>query len=160
MTDDFSERAAAVERMLKAPTSAFVLVTSAQAAAIDEAIWFRRTLEEGGLPFAGVIVNRYHHDVIADGASANLGSELRGHLAAGLSDRVAANFEDYHRLAGRDRRNVARLVSELGNVGEQGLILVPQLDGDVHDVDGLKRVRRYLFASAAERADLITELVA
>jgi len=44
------KRAAAVEQMLKAPTSAFVLVTSAQAPAIDEALWFRRTLGEGGLP--------------------------------------------------------------------------------------------------------------
>jgi anion-transporting ArsA/GET3 family ATPase len=160
MTDDFSERAAEVERMLKAPTSAFVLVTSAQAAAIDEAIWFRRTLQEGGLPFAGVIVNRYHHDVIPDGAAKDLVSDLREHLPAGLAGRVAANFEDYHRLAGRDRRNVARLVSELGDLGDRGLILVPQLDDDVHDVAGLERVRRYLFATDDERAELIAALVA
>ena len=160
MTDDFSERAAEVERMLKAPTTAFVLVTSAQAAAIDEAVWFRRTLQEGGLPFAGVIVNRYHHDLIADGAATDLVSELREHLSAGLAGRVAANFDDYHRLAGRDRRNVARLVSELGDLGDRGLILVPQLDDDVHDVEGLERVRRYLFATDAERAEMISALVA
>ena len=67
MTEDFSERAAQVEKLLRAPTTAFVLVTSAQPAAIDEAVWFRRTLGEGGLPFAGVIVNRVHHDLLADG---------------------------------------------------------------------------------------------
>ena len=72
MTEDFSERAAAVEQMLKAPTSAFVLVTSAQAPAIDEAIWFRRTLQESGLPFAGVIVNRVHHDLLGDAAPADV----------------------------------------------------------------------------------------
>ena len=36
------------------------------APAIDEAIWFRRTLIEGGLPFAGVIVNRVHHDMLGE----------------------------------------------------------------------------------------------
>jgi anion-transporting ArsA/GET3 family ATPase len=159
MTDDFSERAAAVEQMLKAPTSAFVLVTSASAPAIDEAIWFRRTLQEGGLPFAGVIVNRYHHDVIADAAPADLTGALRAQLPAGLAARVAANFEDYHLLARRDRRNVARLVAELGDEGEH-LILVPHLDDDVHDIEGLAGVQRYLFASDAERDLLISALVA
>src|SRR5947209_18064309 len=46
MTEDFSRRAAQVEQMLKAPSTAFLLVTSAQRESIDEAIWFRRTLEE------------------------------------------------------------------------------------------------------------------
>jgi anion-transporting ArsA/GET3 family ATPase len=159
MTEDFSERAAAVEKMLKAPTSAFVLVTSASAPAIDEAIWFRRTLQQGGLPFAGVIVNRYHHDVIGEAAPADLTDALRERLPAGLAARVAANFDDYHLLARRDRRNVARLVSELGDEGGH-LILVPHLDDDVHDIAGLERVRRYLFASDAEREVLISELVA
>jgi anion-transporting ArsA/GET3 family ATPase len=162
MTDDFSERAAAVERMLKAHTSAFVLVTSAQAAAIDEAIWFRRTLQEGGLPFAGVIVNRYHHDVVGDADPAEVTASLRGPLGDGLAARVAANFADYHLLARRDQRNVERLASELGGEAgaERGLILVPHLDDDVHDIDGLARVRRYLFASEDERRALIAELVA
>ena len=62
MTNDFSLRAARVEQMLRAETTAFVLVTSAQREPIDEAIWFRRTLEKSGLPFSGVIVNRVHHD--------------------------------------------------------------------------------------------------
>jgi anion-transporting ArsA/GET3 family ATPase len=162
MTDDFSERAAAVEQMLKAPTSAFVLVTSAQAPAIDEAIWFRRTLQEGGLPFAGVIVNRYHHDVIGEADPQELAAALREHLSAALTARVADNFADYHLLARRDRRNVERLTAELaGGAGaDRGLILVPHLDDDVHDIDGLERVRRYLFATESERRALISELVA
>ncbi len=77
MTNDFSERARAVEQMLRAPTTAFVLVTSAQQAAIDEAIWFRRTLQEGGLPFAGVIVNRVHHDVLGDAEPEDLRGRAR-----------------------------------------------------------------------------------
>ena len=60
MTDEFNARAKRVERLLHAPETAFLLVTSAETRPIDEAIWFRETLRESGLPFAGAIVNRVH----------------------------------------------------------------------------------------------------
>ena len=66
MTEEFSARAGQVERMLRAPTTTFLLVTAANAPAIDEAIWFRRTLQDGGMPFGGVIINRFHHDMLGD----------------------------------------------------------------------------------------------
>ena len=157
MTDDFSERARGVERMLKASTTAFLLVTSAQQAAIDEAIWFRRTLTEGGLPFAGVIVNRVHHDILGEAEPKDLVSALDAELPEDLAARVAENFFDYHRLAQRDAHNVTRLRDELGG---QPLLLVPHLDDDVHDVAGLMRVHRYLFASDAERERLIADVIA
>jgi anion-transporting ArsA/GET3 family ATPase len=157
MTDEFSERAVEVERMLRAPTTAFVLVTSAQRAAIDEAIWFRRTLQESGLPFAGVIVNRVHHDILGDAEPEDLIAGLQTCVPAALAARVAENFGDYHRLARRDSRNVERLGAELEG---QPLILVPHLDDDVHDVEGLLRVRRFLFASQAERERLIADVIA
>ncbi|HEY3726091.1 MAG TPA: ArsA-related P-loop ATPase [Solirubrobacteraceae bacterium] len=157
MTDDFSERAREVEVMLRAPTTAFVLVTSAQSAAIDEAMWFRRTLQDSGLPFAGVIVNRVHHDVLGDAEAEDLLAALRSRLPAELAARVAENFGDYHVLARRDARNIERLGAELG---DRPLLLVPHLDDDVHDVDGLLRVRRFLFASQDERERLIAEVVA
>src|SRR5450755_4915617 len=113
MTEDFSRRAAEVERMLRADTTAFVLVTSAQQPAIEEAIWFRRTLGEGGLPFAGVIVNRVHHDILGDAEPEDLVDALRSELPEDLAARVAANFADYHRLARRDMRNVVALEREL-----------------------------------------------
>jgi hypothetical protein len=45
-------------------------------------------------------------------------------------------------------------------LGDEPLIVVPQLDEDVHDLEGLLRMRRYLFASAAEREQLLADLVA
>jgi anion-transporting ArsA/GET3 family ATPase len=157
MTDEFSQRAAQVELMLKSDTTAFVLVTSAQPAAIDEAIWFRRTLAESGLPFAGVIVNRVHHDILGDAEPEDLIAALAAELPARLAARVAANFNDYHLLARRDQRNVVGLTAELGG---RPLLLVPHLDDDVHDVQGLLRLHRYLFASDAERERLIRDVVA
>jgi anion-transporting ArsA/GET3 family ATPase len=157
MTNDFSERARAVEEMLRAPTTAFVLVTSAQQAAIDEAMWFRRTLQESSLPFAGVIVNRVHHDLLGDAEPGDLRAALGDRLPGGLADRVADNFDDYHVLARRDTRNIERLGAELG---DRPLLLVPHLDDDVHNVEGLLRVCDFLFASQAQRERMIAEVVA
>ena len=157
MTDDFSERAAEVEKMLRADTTAFVLVTSAQPAAIDEAVWFKRTLAESGLPFAGVIINRVHHDVQGDADVADLRIALGDGLSADLADRVARTFADYHVLARRDQAGVQRLGAELA---DQPLLLVPHLDDDIHDIDGLLAVRRFLFASDAERERLIADVIA
>ncbi len=157
MTDDFSERAAQVETMLKAPTTAFLLVTSAQRAAIDEAVWFRRTLGDSGLPFAGVVVNRVHHDVLGDADAEDLLAALGNGLSADLAARVAQTFEDYHVLARRDLAGLQRLGAELDG---RPLILVPHLDDDVHDIEGLLRMHRFLFASDAERERLIADVVA
>ncbi len=157
MTEDFSERARQVQRMLTAPTTAFLLVTSAQTEPLEEALWFARTLEEASMPFAGVIVNRVHHDVLGDAEPSELESALARELGADLAARVAENFCDYHVLARRDARNVARLEAELGG---RPLLLIPHLDDDVHDVEGLLRLHRYLFASDEERARLIAEVVA
>ena len=157
MTDDFSRRAAEVERLLKAPETAFVLVTTSERGPTDEAIWFRRTLEEGGLPFAGVIVNRVHHDMLGDAEPDDLANDLENAVGPELARRVAQNFHDYHVLARRDAHNIARLEAELEG---RPLLLVPHLDDDVHDLDGLARVRRYLFASDAERERMIADLVA
>ncbi|MDQ2898055.1 MAG: AAA family ATPase [Actinomycetota bacterium] len=156
MTEDFSTRAAQVQKLLRAPTTAFVLVTSAQPAAIDEAVWFRRSLNEGGLPFAGVIVNRVHHDLVADGDLDGVRAELAGTLGDGLAERVAANLADYHVLARRDALGIERLERELG---DRPRLLVPYLDDDVHDIEGLLRVHRFLFASESDREALIAQAV-
>jgi anion-transporting ArsA/GET3 family ATPase len=156
MTDDFRRRAEGVEQMLRADTTAFMLVTSAQSEPIDEAIWFRRTLTRGKFPFAGVIVNRVHHDVLAGGAPEDVAPLLAGELEGDLVSRVLQNLHDYHVLASRDGRNITRLQDELEG---QPLLLVPHFDDDVHDIDGLLRVHHYLFASAQERALLMEDVV-
>jgi anion-transporting ArsA/GET3 family ATPase len=157
MTRDFNLRARQVEEMLHAASTAFVLVTSAQTEPIEEAVWFARTLEDSGLPLAGIVVNRMHHDLLAGAEPGDLTSELDGLLEPELAARVAQNFGDYHVLARRDERNVVRLAAELEH---QPLLLVPHLDDDVHDIAGLLRVHRYLFAGQAERERMIAEVVA
>ncbi|MGH2882718.1 MAG: hypothetical protein ACRDPA_08500, partial [Solirubrobacteraceae bacterium] len=154
---DFSVRAARVQKLLHADTTAFLLVTSAQRERIDEAIWFRRTLDESRLPFAGVLINRVHHDLLGDREPRELSAALARTLTPSLAGRVAENFRDYHVLATRDDHNLSRLAKQLD---AHRLLLVPQLDDDVHDIEGLARIHQYLFASQAERERLIEDLVA
>jgi hypothetical protein len=98
-----------------------------------------------------------HHDILGEAEPDDLVSALDEELPPELAARVAENFFDYHRLARRDARSVARLQSEMGG---EPLLLVPHLDDDVHDVAGLLRVHRYLFASDAERERLIADVIA
>jgi anion-transporting ArsA/GET3 family ATPase len=163
MTQGFSQRAAAVQELLGAPTTGFLLVTSAEREPIDEAIWFHRTITREGFPFAGVVVNRVHHDLLSDRDQLEERdpAEVRRSLARVLPDdlaqRVADNFVDYHRLAERDNHNLSRLEQTMSG---QPVVLVPQLDEDVHDLEGLLAMHRYLFAAGEERDRLIAELVA
>jgi anion-transporting ArsA/GET3 family ATPase len=156
MTGDFSRRATQVERMLRADTTAFLLITSAQNEPIDEAIWFHHTLVESGFPFSGVVVNRVHHDLLGDREPEDLLEALDSTLRPELAERVGENFRDYHVLACRDEHNIARLAQDLPGRP----LLVPHFDDDVHDIEGLLRVHRYLFASTSERERLIADVVA
>jgi anion-transporting ArsA/GET3 family ATPase len=171
MTEEFSERAGQVQRMLHADTTAFLLVTGAAEPGIEEAIWFARSLREAGLPFAGVIANRVHRrglgladaDADADPTVADVVKALGGALPRHLARRVAASFADHDRLARRDARHLARLAAEFADSADglglrSEIIEVPLLDGDVHDIAGLDRVRAFLFASPAERAQLLVDL--
>jgi len=156
MIGGFRERAEQVGRLLEDPATTFLLITSPEREPIDEAIFFRRKLREAGMPFGGVVVNRVHHDLGAYDPDA-VERELAGELGEPLAAKVAANLADYHVLATRDAAGIARLRSELGRVP---LLKVPQFDADVHDVEGLLRIHRYLFASRAEREAMLAEVVA
>ena len=142
MTEEFSASAAAVERLLRDERTAFMLVCSTQAEAIEEAIWFCHMLEQGGLPFAGAIVNRVHPRRRLPDGDGDTTAWLRAELGEDLAARVLDGVEEHRRLARRDARSLARLRA---HVGGRPLIPLPHLDGDVHDIEGLARVQELLF---------------
>jgi anion-transporting ArsA/GET3 family ATPase len=149
MVDGFQERARRVTQLLADPTTSFLIVCGPQGEPIDEAVYFHRKLVEAKLPVGGVIVNKVHYQSNAKGEAE---SELRVLLDDDLAQRVAANFADYQALAARDARNVDRLARELD---ARRVIRVPYLDEDVHDLEGLLQINRYLFASAEEREAMV-----
>jgi anion-transporting ArsA/GET3 family ATPase len=140
MASGIGERAERVAELLGSHETSFVIVTSPQRAAIDEAIFFHRRLRETGLPFAAAIVNRVHPGDPAGLDS--LDAELAGLLDSRLAAKVVRNYEDHVRLAARDRENMSLLRHELV---DDPLLEVPLLDDDASDLEGLAAVNRHLF---------------
>jgi hypothetical protein len=89
------------------------------------------------MPFGGLVVNRVRLQ-----GDAAVPPRLRDELGEDLAERVAAAAGELGRLAARDRASIAHLRDALA---DPPTIVVPQLDGEVHDVDGLVRVMEHLF---------------
>ena len=138
MSQGFRERAERVNALLADSRTAFLLVTSPNPDAVDEAVFFHHRLLDTGLPFAGVVVNRMHPLAASDSA------EVPQLLGDDLAGKVLRNLEDYRVLADRDRESLARLRSKLRR---KPMLCVPELDDDIHDLAGLAQMNEYLFAS-------------
>jgi anion-transporting ArsA/GET3 family ATPase len=139
--DGFRERAASVQAILEDDATTFLIVTSAHPEPVEEAIFFHSKLRESQMPFGGLIVNRVEPRV----TDADPG-ELESRLGERLAAKVARTLADAQILAARDRGAIARLAAELG---DPDTVLVPELDGDVHDVEGLVAITRHLFGLIA-----------
>jgi len=152
VVDGFAERARAVSQLLSEPTTTFLIITSPEPAPVEEAIFFRRRLDEAGMPFGGLIVNRVRMlartppSTDESALTADFGGD--GALAAKSVQALA----DLRALARRDNASLRRLTVGLE---EKHPILVPQLDRDVSDVAGLVAVERFLFAPQRERSTLL-----
>ncbi len=145
LVDGFRERAEGVKALLADPATVFLVVTSPEREPVEEAIFFRSKLQESGMPFGGLIVNRVH---TLDGAGGRLPSpesvaaELVEDLGPRLSAKVARTYGEALATAERDAAAIERLCAE---TGDQDPVIVPELDGDVHDVAGLVAVHEHLF---------------
>jgi anion-transporting ArsA/GET3 family ATPase len=133
MIDGFTERARRVGALLEDPATTFLIVTAPRHDPVEEAIFFHRKLLDARMPFGGLVVNRVH--------AAPVGA-VPEELGAALGARVAESARELTALAERDAANVQRLRDALG---DPPAIVVPELDDDVHDVEGLALVRAHLF---------------
>jgi anion-transporting ArsA/GET3 family ATPase len=137
MSEGFRVRAERVNELLGSDAATFVLVASPRRDAIDDAIFFHDQLHMRGMPFGGVVVNRFHdiggrkHDI-----------DLEGDLGPELAARVNANFKAFSVLTRRDRDNLKRLTKRLNG---EPVIVVPEFDGDVHDLEGLAAMVKHLY---------------
>ncbi len=139
MNDDFRERASQTQKLLRAPQTAFVLVTSPAPSRVDEAIEFDRQLRGHGITPAALVVNRAHEPpprFEAAGADA---------LEASLAARVRQTLDEAAAEAASDAAGVARLRRACP---ELPVVLVPQFHADVHDLQSLWETARYLFGAA------------
>lgn len=143
----FSQRAKAVGLLLAEPRTVFLLVASPRPDSLDEAAAFRQTLEGREIHYGGLVVNRMPQ-ADADADPATVREALRDALDdPDVADEAASIYERVRREAERDEQLVAAHLADSA-AGEEPVLLVPQLAGDVHDVDGLALLTRHLFPAA------------
>jgi anion-transporting ArsA/GET3 family ATPase len=139
----FLKRAGEIDRLLRGPDVAFLLVLAPEVAAVDEAMYFHGRLRDAAIPLGGFVANRVHPapglaDAAALAASLRARPETRGAPAAALDEvaaRLAALAREAEALHASERRELGRLASSAPGIP---VTEVPLLD---HDVDGLAELR-------------------
>ncbi len=141
MEEGFHDRAGAVRRLLADPATAYVLVTSPRADAVEEATFFAGKLADTGITPAGLVVNRVQPRYgagLPPLPDAPAGSDLA---------TIADNLRQLDRVAEREEAAYADLVAQ---VAPAPVGRVPLLGSDVHDLAGLAAVADQLFGPAGD----------
>jgi anion-transporting ArsA/GET3 family ATPase len=143
MYDGFKERAGLVYDQLKHPSTAFVVVATPDGAALREAGYFAGRLAADRMPLGALVVNRIHRA----GPVPEVPAAARERLRAGGADgRLLADLLELHdgleTLAAAEQRRVRQLLDRVPNLG---VVQVPLLADDIHDIPGLRRLGEHLF---------------
>lgn len=149
MEEGFRDRAEKVDELLGGPNTAFVLVASARKDTVAEALYFTERLREMGKRPQALVANRLHPRFGREGSESlsDLAASDRAR-AASLGEKTAlgalyANLAEFRQVAEREEEVLAPLISR---VAPAPVCRVPYLEGDVADLDGLKRVAEVLTA--------------
>jgi anion-transporting ArsA/GET3 family ATPase len=155
----FRERARQVADALRSPEVAFVIVTSPNPLAMEEAIFFARRLEEAGMRRDAFVINGVR-PLFAEPSVKDdeLAAAIRPHLPAELDatravERMWRALDDARLRAVADRMEAERLRQRAG--AGHVFVEVPAFEEDVHDLAALAEVASYL-TGARELPTVIT----
>ncbi|MCB9662636.1 MAG: AAA family ATPase [Alphaproteobacteria bacterium] len=139
------ERSAAVQALLQAPTTRVLLVASAVSPREEDLLDFLGVVREDGLQFGGYLLTRAAAPLglpaealvaaIPDGAR-DVPAEAWAAVRAALADAV-------HRRARDSARHVAT-AARLAAAGRAPVWTLPEVDGGVADLDGLRALVPHL----------------
>ena len=144
--DGLRERAASVRALLSDPRTTFLVITSPEREPVAEAIFFAAKLHDAGMPFGGLVVNRVH--ALLDGVGEHprpeaVAADLEAELGPALAKKVLRTYAEALELAERDAAAIEHVQSA---TGAALVVVVPELEQDVHDAGGLAAVHAHLFA--------------
>ncbi len=151
----FRQRAEETFALLRQPRVGFLLVASPEPMAVREALAFHERLKSAGMPFVGFVVNKVHASLPIPHNRAQVEAALAAQasiVALGLSgttrtmaahELIAAHAE-IEILAAADREAVTQLFAAGGPTAT--FVQVPLQREDVHDVDRLVALERFLLA--------------
>ena len=151
----FKQRAEETFALLREPRVGFLLVASPEPMAVREALFFHERLVSAQMPFIGFVVNKVLPSLPVKADAATIATALASHPGvsglgiAGTTRTMAAQalfsaHGEIQTLAEADRF----ALGELQKAGGTSALLVeiPLLPDDVHDVERLVGLERYLLA--------------
>jgi anion-transporting ArsA/GET3 family ATPase len=162
MSEGFRERAREVQARLVGPDAAFVLASSPAQQSTRHALDMLARLSAAGVPLAGLVVNRVHvwpedaptpdrvpaaeHEEAAQRALAAAFARSEGSAfpADDAARAALAAADGYAAWVRADADSTAELSARVAQAG--GFVRrVPELPGDVHDLEGLARIAEWVF---------------
>ena len=139
MESGFRDRADEVVALIRAPETSFVIVASPRHDTITEAVWFAEQLVDQQVDVSAAIINRTQ-PAFGQGTAADARAAAKA--ATGELAVLWGNVADLRTL----REAEHEVISPLGDaVGHDRVTLLPLLDSDVHDLDGLHTIADHLF---------------
>jgi len=139
LLEGFQDRAQKVELLLHDKDTGFLLVAAPQPIPLREAEYFYRKIQDNALPFAGFIFNRVQvlpeaGKPLPEGLKAKTRSEYQemAYLFKSLAQRDEAEIEAFQRRMEFSRHGFVFKV-------------MPQLERDIHDLEGLYELGQNLF---------------
>lgn len=154
LIDGFRERAAQVKAVLRDPGTTFLLVSAPEREPARETAFFAEQLATAGMPLGGLVVNRVRPGRAEKVDVETLIEELTEPLGPRLAEKVAESYREDRVRAAHQRATIAELQNTLGKATPS--LLVPELEGDVHDIESLARIQRHLFTSESQRKRLLS----
>jgi anion-transporting ArsA/GET3 family ATPase len=139
MEEGFRARADQVLHLLSDDDTAFVLVASPRRDTIDEATFFAAKLAEADIQVRALVVNRMH-PTFGEGVPEATRARADSLGATDLGG-LYRNLADFQLVASREEEHLSGLADA---VAPAPVVRVPFLATDVHDIDGLTELARYL----------------
>jgi len=146
METGFRERADEVIALIRAPETSFIVVATPRHDTIDEAVWFAEQLVEQGVGVTAAVVNRAQ-PAFGEGSAEGAAVESATAEAQG-NEALAALWTNIAELRTMHERELEVVAPLSAIAGDERLTLVPLLDRDVHDLDGLWTIAGHLFEDA------------
>jgi anion-transporting ArsA/GET3 family ATPase len=140
MEDGFRARAVAVRELLISELTTFILVTVPRRDLAEEAAGFVTDLSAAGIAVDALVVNRVHPR-FSDLSVDELHTQLQQFAGTALESSATALLEA-SRMAASEIDHLTALTAALPAAPVR---LVPFLDADVHDLDGLQRLGNHIF---------------
>lgn len=140
--DSFRHTATAMEALLKAEGTTFVLVTTPATSRVSEGALFADALRERGLRASAIVANRVHPWAIP-GASTPPSLTT----SAGASVLSSAVLQELREVARREQTRADSETRHLRQIASKSRLpatLVPELETDVHDLRSLGTIASWL----------------